>query len=124
MPYMGLAQDAFPAISAETASRTLKKTENGKIFTNRGASGAVTLTLPPIADVQAGWNARFIAVAGQNFIVAAPTNKLTTFNNATATSVTFSTAAEIIGAACEVVFDGTTYLCFLMTEETQTTTVG
>lgn len=111
-------------VAAKTASYTVTPQDEGTQFTTRGAGGAVTFTLPPIANVFAGWSCRFYNVAGQNMAITAPTNKLTTFNNATATTATFSTSSELIGAAAEVFFDGTTYLLHLMTEETQTVTIS
>ena len=93
MPYMGLAADAFPVISAQTASYTIVPTDHGKLFTNKGAAGAVTFTLPAIANVQAGWFVDFYAaVAAQNMAVTAPSGKLVAFNNIAATTATWSTA--------------------------------
>lgn len=120
----GIHKDQYQPVSAKTAAYTIKPQDVGTLFTNRGAGGAVTFTLPAIADVASGWWADFFIVADQTVTLTAPANKLTTFNNATATSAAFSTASEKIGGAARVVFDGTTYLLRLATEETQTVTVS
>jgi hypothetical protein len=72
----------------------------GTIFTNHGATGAVTFTLPqPNQALIGGWY-RFIGVADQNITVAAPTNDtLIGLNDAAADSIAFSTAGQKIGAA-------------------------
>lgn len=120
----GIFSTGRPLIKAKTAAYTLTPDDECVQFTTRGASGTVTFTLPPIASVPNGWSARFYNVVGQTMAITAPANKLTTFNNATATTATFSTSSELIGAAAEVVFDGSTYLLHLMTEETQTVTIS
>jgi len=113
MTYMGLGVSAFPAIEAKTASYTVTPEDQGKIFTNRGASGAVTLTLPPVAKVQAGWSIRFMCLVDENLVISAPADKLSAFNDATATSLTIGQTGEQIGVGGEVIFDGTTYLLFV-----------
>lgn len=94
----------YKAIVAKTASYILKGNDEDKLFTNTGAGGAVTFTLPPIADVVDGWSVSFMATAGQAITVAAPSGLLVTFNNAAATSIAFSTASEIIGSGVHVVY--------------------
>jgi hypothetical protein len=70
----------------------------------------VTLTLPPVASVPAGWNIKIVNVAGQNLIVNAAAGTIVTFNNAAATSVAFQTAGQLIGGSFEIISDGTSYL--------------
>jgi hypothetical protein len=125
MTINGLGALAAPVIEAKTAAYTVLPEDIGKIFTNRGASGSVTYTLPQLNRIQSGWNARFFVAAGQTIIVAAPANKLTTFNNATATSISFAQAGELIGNYVEIVYDGTTYLCLMgLTAEAVTISVA
>lgn len=115
------------SIEAKTANYTLTAADNGKIFTNRGAAGAVTFTLPAPSTALEGVEYTFMAVvAAQNLIVAgAGANDIVAFNNAAAASVAFQTAAEIIGGAVTMVCDGTSWLAFVsLGAETQTPTIG
>lgn len=48
----------------KAASATIEETESGKTITNNGATGIITLTLPPL---QAGLHYRFVQIAG-NFL--------------------------------------------------------
>jgi hypothetical protein len=81
----------------------------GTLFTNRGAAGAVTFTLPVITANMAGLWYEFRGVAGQNITVAAAAGTVVAFNNAAATSVTTSTAGQLIGAHQRAVCDGTSW---------------
>lgn len=89
--------------SAKTAAYTILASDNGTTFTNRGASGSVTLTLPaPFA------NARYRAVvhAAQTFVVAGDAADLVVaYNDATADSVSSNT----VGAIIEIFSDGTSW---------------
>ena len=119
-----LYADALIPIAAKTASYQIVADDLGKLFTTRGhASGTITLTLPPVANVQAGWWCEFFTVGAGVLSIAAPTDKLITFNDADADAIEIGTASEIIGAGVKVVFDGTSYLAFVMLEETATLTV-
>jgi hypothetical protein len=102
----------FRQVVAKTANYTVTLADNGKEFTTTGAAGAVTFTLPAIGTAIRGVRYRFRNTVGQNMAVVAPANKLVTFNNATATSVTFSTAGNLIGACVEITADeaGTKWL--------------
>ena len=117
------AQHGERTIEAKTAAYTLTGKDYGKIFTNRGATGAVTFTLPTPEDRLSGVTATFFVVADQTVTVTGPDEKLTTFNDATADSVAFSTSGEKVGGCFECVWDGTTWLVRINAEETQTLTV-
>lgn len=81
---------------AKTANYTVLPSDNGKLFTNTGASGAVTFTLPTRA---AGYKLGFFVVADQNVTVSsAAGDDMVTVNDASADSVAFSTSNEKIGA--------------------------
>lgn len=112
----------FTTEVAKTASYTVLNTDAGTLFTNVGAGGAVTFTLPALAaaNVNAVWG--FYATVAQNLIIAAPANKLVALNNSTATSLTFSTASQIIGAYVEVWLNlaGTFYYYRAAGTQTQT----
>lgn len=115
-----------PTIEAKTAAYTLLPSDNGKIFTNRGAAGAVTFTLPTPSEALTGVEYTFIVVAGQNVTVAGTgANDIVAFNNAASASVAFTTAAELIGGGVKMVCDGTSWLAFVnLGSETQTPTIG
>lgn len=82
---------------------------SGTIFTNRGAAGAVTFTLPVISALMAGVYYDFVGFANQTWAVAAAAGTVCTFNNAAATSVTCSTAGAKIGAHIRAYCDGTSW---------------
>lgn len=97
---------------AKTASYTLTARDNGKIFTNRGATGTITFTLPKITtgtgSGMKGFNARFFTVAAQAIVIASnPSDTLIVHADATADSVT---TAATIGQHFEVISDGTGWL--------------
>jgi len=110
-------------IITQATGFTLVANDLNKLYSTRGATGSTTYTLPAVAASLTGKWAEFYNVADQEMVIAGTANELTTFNDATATSVTFTTASEHIGAAVRAVCDGTTWLIFLMTEETQSLTV-
>lgn len=122
----GVYQNITRKIAAKTASYQVVAGDIGTLFTNRGASGAVTFTLPAVADVWTGWWCEVFAAAAQNVVVASAgsNDNLTTFNDLTADTITWSTSGEIVGASVRVTWDGTGWLCQLMTEETQTTSIS
>lgn len=111
---------------AKTADYTVLAADNGTLFTTQGAAGAVNFTLPALASITPGWEATFFNEVGQNMVITAPADKLVTFNDATATSITFSTAGELIGAAVRIVAnaDATKYLAFIIAQEAQTPTIA
>jgi hypothetical protein len=83
---------------------------SGTLFTNRGAAGAVTFTLPAVVAAMYGVYYDFVGVANQTFGVAAAAGAVVTFNNAAATSVTCSTGGAKIGAKIRAVCDGTSWI--------------
>lgn len=128
MPALGIARSEFQTIETKTASYQMTVLDHGKLFTNRGAGGAVTFTLPqtndPGAALPAGWTVIIYAVAAQNVIVASnTTDTLIAMNDATADSVALQTANEIIGGGFTFIWDGTGWLTLHHTEEAQTVTV-
>ncbi len=94
--------------------------DNGKYFTNAGATGSVTFTLP--ATIQRGHVFRFSVEADFSVSIVAPAGALVTTNNATATSITFSTAGQRIGSSVEITVNaaGTKYVAHLLTPNTAT----
>src|SRR3990167_4776851 len=112
-------------IEAKTAAYRMTRHDLGKILTNRGAAGSVTLTLPPQSVLEVGWWVIvYGAVLAQNLIVASDTtDTITTLNDLLADSVALQTASERAGGGFLLIWDGTGWLCHTMTEETQTVTV-
>lgn len=99
-------------INVQTANYQVLVTDNNATFSTKGASGAVTFTLPTL---QRGLRYKFYNEVNQNMAVTgALVNQLVTFNNATASTVTFSSAGNLIGAAVEVIanVDATKWLVF------------
>jgi len=122
----GMSRDLYHKISAKTSSYAITKMDLGTLFTNRGASGAVTFTLPLTTGLETGWHCRIFAVADQNVVIASygSSDNIVTFNDAGADSITISTASEIMGAGYELVWDGTGWLAFSFVGETQTVTIA
>lgn len=89
--------------AAKTANYTVLATDVNTVFTNTGAGGAVTFTLP--ATIVKGFRAIFFATADQNLLVTAPAGKLVAFNNAAATTFALQTAGNRIGSGVEIVAD-------------------
>ncbi len=103
------SMNRYQEFVAKTSNYTILAGDNGVTFTNRGAGGAVTLTLPA---VQAGLYYRAIVAAAQTLTVAAPTaDTLLTYNDAAADSV----ASNTLGAQMEFVCDGTAWIANLTT---------
>ena len=126
MPYMGLGADDFRNIEAKTASYQILPGDHGKLFTNRGASGSVTFTLPVVTDIQTGWFCEFFVAANQAVVIASQgsSDNITSFNDLTADTITIDTSAERIGAGFTFTWDGTGWLAFLHVYETATIAVA
>lgn len=122
-----LSANLYRQISAKTAAYQIVPEDIGKIFTNTGATAAVTLTLPVVADLTAGWWCRFYLTADQSLTIASQgsSDNIAAFNDAAADSIAFSTSGEKIGAGGELVWDGTQWLAFLnLGNDAQTPTVA
>lgn len=103
-----------PIIRAKTASYTVTAAEDGVIFTNRGATAAITFTLPSVANnnVPVGTEFTFYGVSATGFTVASEgsNDNILTLNDAAADSITMTTTSKIIGASVHVIWDGTAWL--------------
>lgn len=84
---------------------------SGTIFTNRGAVGAVTFTLPAPVAALAGVFYDFLGFAAQNMLVATATpDTLVVSADAAADSLAMSTV--IVGNMMRAVCDGTSWYAF------------
>lgn len=96
---------------AVTASRNVSEFASGTTFTNRGAAGTVTLTLPAAGPALAGWNIRVIRLAAQSLVVQTTAlDTLVISADAAADSVTIAT----IGHGVEIWCDGTQFYALLL----------
>ena len=100
-------------IKAKTASYTCTVDESGVLFTNRGATVAITFTLPLNSTCPIGTWFEFYGVSATGFTVASnPSDTLVVKNDATADTLTMTTTSLIIGAAVKVVWDGVGWLTY------------
>lgn len=104
--------------ATKVADYTVKASESGTFFCNRGATAAVNFTLPAFAS---GLNYLFYAAADFAVTVTSGTIDLMVVDNdITADSLALSTGGEIMGGAIQVVSDGTKWMAMAYLEETQT----
>lgn len=97
-------------VVAIAASATLSNFDLGKTFTNRGATGSVTITLPTPSGDNAGGEIRVRVVADQTVVVNCATNdKIVIFNDAASDSVAWQTSSEKIGGGGMFESDGTNW---------------
>ena len=92
--------------------------QSGSLISTEGASGAVTFTLPAVAT-SAGVHYWFQNAEDQNMIITAPANLMTTFNDITATSVSFATSSEKVGGGAFAICDGAKWHLQLMTYDAE-----
>lgn len=122
--FAGVRNGTWKDVVAKTANYTVTTADCDTLFTNRGASGAVTFTLP--ATASKGLRFGFFVVANQDVTVTAGTaDTMVCFNDAAADSIAFSTSSEKIGAMVEIIGDGTGWLTLVhLGAETQTPTIA
>ena len=122
--FAGVRNGTWKDVVAKTANYTVTTDDTDTLFTNRGATGAVTFTLP--ATARKGLRFGFFVVADQNVIVAAGTaDTMVCFNDPTADSIAFSTSSEKVGAFIEIIGDGTGWLTLVhLGAESQTPTIA
>jgi hypothetical protein len=100
-------------IKAKTAAYTVLNTEDGVLFTNRGATAAINFTLPDTSNglLPIGFSVAFFGISATGFTVTCnPSDKIVTKNDAAADSITCTTTSLIIGAAVRVIWDGLAWL--------------
>ncbi len=85
----------YRRFQSKTANYTLVPSDNFSEFDNLGASGAVTFTLPPIAN---GYSFGFHVLANQNVLITSNEGgNVVALNNASASTVAFQTGSQLIG---------------------------
>lgn len=91
--------------TALTAAYQALVTDCGTLFTNTGATGAVTLTLPAVTN--AGWSCEVLVTAAQNFAVTSKEGTNIVWDGTLAAStLTFSTASHIVGGHLQFTANG------------------
>lgn len=114
-------------VEAKTADYTVTNEDMGKIFTTRGAAGAVDFTLPAASDDIKGQDLWFMTAttSGNMTVTSAEGGNIVTFNDIGANSVAFTTVAEKAGGAFHVISDGSDgWLVFThLADETQTISI-
>ena len=96
-------------VTALTANTTLNATHIGGVITNRGAGGAITVTIPDSGSHSGSWF-EYYGLANQNVnFVAATAGDLVGINDAAVNSAHFNTANQLIGASAKFFSDGTSW---------------
>lgn len=90
---------ASPLFVTKTANYSVLAADHGTTFFANG-SGSTTFTLPAIAD---GLAFKFVNLVGQNMVVTSNEGtNIVVKNNASASTLTYSTASNLIGAVVDV----------------------
>lgn len=99
-----------PKTSAYTVNPSVDRA--GTVFTTRGATGAVTFTLPTIQAGQlTGLFYDFLNVVDQNMSIVAPVaDTMVVVNDTAADSVIYSTSGQKIGALARALWDGSQWI--------------
>lgn len=119
-----LEQDGRVTVHAHTSSKTLTNSELNQVHTNRGATGAITLTLPAASGAK-GRHVDVFVVEDQNVTITSESaNDLVTHNNKTATSISFQTAGDKIGSGVRLLSDGSSWLVLPMFNDNVTMTIA
>lgn len=93
-------------VAIQSGAVSITSATSGMYHILGGADTAVTL---PAVATSAGCIFHFIMTSDHEIVFNAPANTLVAPNDATATSVTYTTAGEQIGVACTIWCDGTLY---------------
>lgn len=106
------AQNFQRKIVAKTASYQVTAEESGTLFTTRGATAAVTFTLPAVTNLVPGTYYDFYSVTNVGMVIASSgsSDNITSMNDLSADSITCTTDSRAIGAAVSVIWDGTRWL--------------
>lgn len=112
LPSKTMAHNFEPSVKAKTADYTVTAEESGVLFTNRGASAAITFTLPAVTTLPIGTRYEFFGVSATGFTVASngSLDNILTLNDIAADSITCTSTSKIIGASVAVIWDGVKWL--------------
>ncbi len=98
--FPGNQQFPWQRFQTKTASYAIQPADNLSHFDNIGATGAVTFTLPPIAN---GYYFGFRCVANFNLLVTSTEGaNIVAFNNASASTISYQTGSSLVGGGFEV----------------------
>lgn len=99
-------------IAAKTAAYSVLPSDWGKTLTTRGATAAITFTLPAVTSLTAGIWFRFFNVSAYGMVIASngSNDNIVSVNDAAADSITCTTTSLMIGACVRVIWDGTSWL--------------
>ena len=107
--------------ATKVADYTVKASESGTFFNNRGATAAVNFTLPAVAS---GLNYHFYCAADFSVTVTpAAVDTIICDNNVAADAFALSTTSEMMGGCIVVTCDGTKWMANAYLEESQTAVV-
>jgi hypothetical protein len=122
----GVYDNAYRGIAAKTAAYQIKDGDFAKLLTTRGAAATVTFTLPPTTGLNPGWWIDIYEAADWEMVIASSgsADNITTKNDLTADSLTFTEAGELIGNMVRCIWDGTGWLTQIFAEETVTVAVA
>lgn len=100
--------------SAKTANYSVWPRDNETVFTNAGAAAAITFTLPPIAQLQDGWEIEIFGVADYPITIATiGSDTIVGLDSASNTTLVTTTLVANIGSHMRVRYDATAakFLC-------------
>ena len=98
----GAYPDAFE--NPKTANYTISQLENGTLYTNLNATGAIQFKLPPITPFL---YFRFRALAAQNMSIASnETTNMVVIGSTTGSTVAIQTPGQIVGAGLLIYSSG------------------
>lgn len=92
-----------------TSSLTLTADDNNTLFTNKGASGSITFTLPAVASSQ-GLRFGFAGMAAQDIVITSPTSTTLLGDGTLGTSLTMAGGTGRGGLIEILGMDGSFYL--------------
>jgi hypothetical protein len=98
---------------AKTANYTIVAADNGTLFTNGAATGAIVFTLPTLSTVL-GFSVEFLATTAQVVSIASvESTNIVADGAANKSSIVYSTASHIIGGRMRVSANGAGTLWYL-----------
>lgn len=107
-------------VETKTSDYVVKESDTGKLLVGNKSGSGIVFTLPVLANAK-GCSWRFIQKQDQDMtITGGDADKMVAKDRDLSDSVAFSTASNKIGAACEVVCDGSFYYFLNLSTCTET----